>query len=97
MRCTGHIKCYVSNQDKHAQLKTYTVTGYDLLARRSLWCNQFVTSLSCGPLYARFGQDKARETMAWRCYCAAALHPSKYAYYRGGLYSTNNSDLLAIN
>ncbi|CAB3981364.1 Hypothetical predicted protein, partial [Paramuricea clavata] len=74
--------------------------GYSLLARRSAWCNGLTTSLSCGTLYARLGEGAGGGKMAWRCYCASALHPSKYAYnFKGGssAYVDKHDELLAIN
>lgn len=77
-----------------------TIAGYSLLAQRSAWCNGLTTSLSCGTLYARLGEGAGGGMMSWRCYCASALHPSKYAYnFKGGssAYVIKHDELLAIN
>ena len=74
--------------------------GYGLLARRSAWCNSLTTSLSCGTLYARLGEGKDGLKMAWRCYCADALHQSKYAYQfsqKSTAYIGKHNELLSIN
>ncbi|XP_028394182.1 neuronal pentraxin-2-like [Dendronephthya gigantea] len=77
--------------------------GYSLLERRSKWCNEITTSLSCGPFYARLGEGTGGEKMVWRCYCAVALTPSKYTYsynFNGGSsssYITKHDDLIAIH
>ena len=80
-------------------IKILYFLGYGLLAKRSKWCNDHVTSKTCSILYARLGENREREMMKWRCYCSTALYESKYTYNVGSnsnSYITKHGNLIAI-
>jgi hypothetical protein len=94
------MKAYLKAVQKKLVLFNH-VLGYNLAAKRSKWCNEHVTSLSCNkkPLYARLGIGSDRNEMLWRCYCGEALTPSTYSYSTASspAYETKHDEILAIN